>query len=305
LAGLEIPPARVDARQFQMKNQSTKKNDLAVCYRIYPCVSRKPVFGFKDKLALVRLNLESFCESLGELNIKLWVLLDNCPPQYAELLESVFSEIAVDLIPLKGEGNGRTFARQIDILTRQAESDLVYFAEDDYLYLPRAMEYAVRFMRRHPQADFLTLYDHADHYSKYIHRLHGEEFVEDDHRWRMLTSTCLTFMARREAVIESAKVFTTFPKNSDLGLWMALTKRRVANPWSWLRSLGDGLFCSISHALAWRYAWRQILFGKRRTLWVPAPSLATHMEIGGLAPGVDWEKRFGARARALQENGTG
>lgn len=286
-----------------MKDQSSEKIDLAVCYRIYPCVSRHPVFGFKDKLALVRLNLESFRESLGELKIKLWVLLDNCPPQYAELLKSIFPEMAVELIPLKGEGNGRTFARQIDVLIGQTKSDLVYLAEDDYLYLPRAMECAVRFMRRHPQADFLTLNDHADHYSKYIHRFHSEELVEDDHRWRMLTSTCLTFMARRDALAGSANVFKTFPNNSDLGLWMALTKRRVANPWSWLWSLKDGLFCSVSHALAWRYAWRQILFGKRRTLWVPAPSLATHMEIGGLAPGVNWEEMFGARARMLQENG--
>jgi hypothetical protein len=60
------------------------------------------------------------------------------------------------------------------------------------------------------------------------------------------------------------------------------------------------LFCSAAHALAWRYAWRQILFGKCRTLWAPAPSLATHMEIGGLAPGVDWDGIFGERAELLK-----
>lgn len=279
--------------------KSSEKFDLAVCYRIYPGVSRDPIFGFKDKFALARLNLETFRESLGDLKIKLWVLLDDCPLIYATLLKSIFSEIPMELIPLKGEGNGRTFARQIDILTAQAEADLVYFAEDDYLYLPHALECAIKFMRRHPQADFVTPYDHADYYSKYIHRFHGAEFVEDEHRWRTVTSTCLTFMARRDALVESASVFRTYPNNPDLGLWMALTKKRVTNPWSWLQSLEDGLFCSASHALAWRYAWRQILFGKRRTLWVPAPSLATHMEINGLAPGVDWKEIFGERARAL------
>jgi len=106
-------------------------------------------------------------------------------------------------------------------------------------------------------------------------------------------------MGRREALVASAAVFKTYNKNSDLGLWMALTKRRVCNPWSWVRSLGDGLFFSASHALAWRYAWRQILFGRRRTLWSPAPALITHMERSGLAPGVDWEKIFGDRARIL------
>ena len=67
-----------------------EKYDLAVCCRIYPGVSRDPIFGFKDKLALTRLNLETFKEGVGDLKIKLWVLLDNCPPAYAELVKSIF-----------------------------------------------------------------------------------------------------------------------------------------------------------------------------------------------------------------------
>jgi len=283
-----------------MTNQIPEIFDLAVCYRIYPGVSRDPMFGFKDKLALVRLNLETFRESLGDLKIKLWVLLDNCPPPYAELVKSIFPEMPLELIPLGGEGNGATFIRQVAILSGQTDAGLVYFAEDDYLYLPRALECAVKFMRRHPRADFVTLYDHADYYSKYIHRFRGAEFTEDGRRWRAVASTCLTFIARRDALMESAAVFRTFPGNPDLGLWLALTKKRIVNPWSWLRSLEDGLFCSATHALAWKYAWRQILFGKRRTLWAPAPSLATHMEIGGLAPGVDWDGIFAGRASRLK-----
>jgi len=276
------------------------KFDLAVCYRIYPGVSRNPIFGFKDKLALTRLNLETFKEGVGSLKIKLWVLLDNCPPAYTELLKSVFPETPMELIPLAGAGNGPTFVRQVEILSAQMASDLVYFAEDDYLYLPYALERTVNFMNRHPEADFVTPYDHADYHSKYIHRLHGVEFFEDNSQWRMVASTCLTFMARRESVDECAAVFKTYLKNSDLGLWLALTKMRVCNPWSWIRSLDDGLFFSASHALAWRYAWRQILFGKRRTLWSPTPALATHMENDCLAPGVDWKKIFTARAEALK-----
>ncbi len=286
-----------------MTNQ--KKFDLAVCYRIYPGVSRDPIFGFKEKLPLVRLNLETFKESLGHLKIKLWVLLDNCPLAYAVLLKSLFPKTPMELIPLGGEGNGATFIRQVDILSAQTEADLVYFAEDDYLYLPQSLERAVDFMRRHPEADFATLYDHADFHSKYVHRFRGKELFEDGCRWREVTSSCLTFMSRRETLAESAAVFKTYSKNSDLGLWLALTKRCICNPWSWVRGLGDGLYFTASYALAWRYAWRQILFGKRRTLWSPTPALITHMENSGLGPGVDWEKIFGARARALQEKGAG
>lgn len=276
------------------------KFDLAVCYRIYPGVSRDPVFGFTEKLPLVRLNLETFKESLGDLKVKLWVLLDKCPPAYADLLQSLFPDTPMELIPLGGEGNGATFLRQVDILGAQTDADLVYFAEDDYLYLPRSLEQTANFMRRHPEAGFVTPYDHADFHSKFVHQFRGAEIREDGCRWRTVLSTCLTFMARRDAVAESAPVFKTYNRNSDLAIWMALTKRRVANPWSWLRSFGDGLYFPASHALAWRFAWRQILLGRRQTLWAPTPGLITHMERSGLTPGVDWEKIFGARAGALK-----
>ena len=113
-------------------------------------------------MQLVWLNLETFKESLGNLKIKLWVLLDNCPPAYTELIESLFPEMPMELIPLGGEGNSATFIRQVDILSTQTNADLPYFAEDDYLYLPRSLERTVAFMRRHPEADFVTPYDHAD-----------------------------------------------------------------------------------------------------------------------------------------------
>jgi hypothetical protein len=274
-------------------NPPPRPYDLAVCYRIYPGLSGKPALGFTDKLTLVRANLRSFKAALGGLKVKMWVILDKCPPVYHELVTGLFAAADLEIIPLAGAGNEATFARQVKILSTQTAAELVYFAEDDYLYLPLAMEKAVAFLQRHPEADFATLYDHADYHSKYIHRLRGPEFQEDGRRWRSVTSTCLTFMARRSALAETAAVFESYVrKNSDLGLWLALTKRRVVNPWCMLRSLGDGLFFAASHALAWRHCWRTILFGRRRTLWAPVPALATHLETAGLAPGVDWAKEL-------------
>jgi len=278
---------------------NAEKYDLAVCYRIYPGVSRKPIFGFKEKLPLLRLNLETFKASLGDLKIKMWVLLDNCPPPYTGLLNKIFPTTTMEFVRLGGEGNRATFLRQIDILSAQTDSELAYFAEDDYLYLPHSLERTVRFMRQHPEVDFATAYDHPDYNTKFIHHGRGLEIVDNGSRWRTVASTCLTFMARRRTLAESASVFKTYDKNPDLAIWMALTKKRVCNPWSWVGSARDGLFFSASHALAWRYAWRQILFGKRRTLWAPIPSLITHMESSGLAPGVDWNKLFDERVRQL------
>jgi hypothetical protein len=277
-----------------MENKVAPKSyDLAVCYRIYPGLSGKPAFGLTDKLTLVRANLLSFKTALGALKVKMWVILDKCPPPYHELVTSLFADNDLEIIPLTGEGNEATFLRQVNLLSDQTAADLVCFAEDDYLYLPQALEKAVAFLQRHPEADFLTLFDHADNHTKYIHRQRGLEFTEAGHRWHTIASTCLTFMARRAALAETAPVFATYArKNSDLGLWLALTKTGVLNPWACVRSLGDGLFFAASHLLAWRHAWRYILTGKRRTLWVPTPSLATHLDTRNLAPGVDWDRLF-------------
>jgi hypothetical protein len=285
-----------------MESTTPHDFDLAVCYRIYPRVAANSILDFTDKLALVQLNLETFKEAIGNLKVKMWVLLDKCPPAYPELVKSLFPHTPLELIELGGQGNDGTFIRQIDILAGQQDSPLVYFAEDDYLYLPRSMERAVAFMRRHPEADAMTLADHSEYHHRYVDRIRSRKHLEDGFSWRTVVATALTFMMRRQALIESADVFKTYRRgNSDLGLWMALTKLRVFNPWCCIRGFGDGKYIPGSQALAWWHAWRYILFGKRRTLWAPIPTLATHMYKHSVAPGVDWEEIFDARARALQE----
>jgi len=287
----------------KMESKACHDFDLAVCYRIYPRVSANPILGFTDKLALVQLNLETFKEAMGNLRIKMWVLLDNCPPAYPELVKSIFPHVPMELIELGGEGNGATFARQIDILAGQRDSKLVYFAEDDYLYLPGSLERAVAFIQGHPEVDALTLADHSDYHRRYVDHIRSRQHVEDNRRWRTVVATALTFMIRQPALIETSDVFKTYCRgNSDLGVWMALTKLRVFNPWCCIRGFGDGKFIPGSQALAWRHAWRHILLGKRLTLWAPLPTLATHMENRSAAPGVDWERGWGERARRLQEN---
>lgn len=274
-------------------SEKSVRYDLAVCYRIYPRVSRKPLFGYTDKLAMARDSLATFKQAVGGLRVKLYVLLDNCPPAYTELFQSFFRPEELELISLPGEGNEATFCRQIDVLSAQREADLVYFAEDDYLYLPGALETMVRFMRENADVDFVTAYDHPDNYSRSFHQAAFRERDAAGQHWRTVQSTCLTFMARRAVLEETGKIFRTYQKrNPDAAIWISLTKSRVFNPWAVVRSLADSPFLSASVALAWRHALGQILFGRRYTLWSPLPTLATHMESTCLAPNVDWEKRF-------------
>src|SRR5271170_2198357 len=79
-AALKIFPLRA------LKIMSQFGYDLAVAYRIYPkmSASRPPIFA-EDKFKLAELCFRSFKGSLGNLKVKLWVLLNHCPPEYEKM----------------------------------------------------------------------------------------------------------------------------------------------------------------------------------------------------------------------------
>ncbi len=267
------------------------KYDLAVAYRIYPKVS-KPALGLPfsdDKARLAEVCLQSFRRSLGDLRVKLWVLLDGCPPEYAEMFRRCFASEDLELIPLPGIGNYGTFNRQIEILLAQNAAELVYFAEDDYFYLPDQFRLMMDFIRAHSDADFVSPFDHLDCYTMELHRAPTWLRSSQGRHWRTAASTCLTFLTTRRTLAETARVFRTYArKNYDSSLWLALTKERVTQPWSWIRLARRQPFTAKILAKAWLFGWSNILFGKRRKLWTPVPSIATHLDAASLAPGVDW-----------------
>jgi hypothetical protein len=260
--------------------------DLAIAYRIYPGVSKVPAVFADDKLKLSTLCLQSFKKALGPLRIKMWVLLDGCPAPYEDLFRAYFAPEELEIIYLNKIGNLPTFSMQIDILTKQTEADLIYFAEDDYFYLPDALVKMVSFMRNNPDADFVTPYDHPGNYDA----ANGSEShlirPFEDHHWRTSVSTCLTFLAKQETLVATRDIFESYSKkNADCSLWLSITQKlRLLNPvihWStpgrskvWLQT--------------WFWGYKQILFGGRRRLWQAIPSLATHIESPCLAPVVDW-----------------
>jgi hypothetical protein len=157
---------------------------------------------------------------------------------------------------------------------------------------------AVDFLKQNPDADFTTCYEHPDLYTTDLHRFAHQTREFGGRKWSSSMSTTHAFLARRSALIEIhwifQKLFRAFrgKTSPDLGMWMALTKKRVYNPmkvvswvvphWHW----GGSILC------AWYFCWRQILFGRRYTLWTPHPSMATHMVASQLAPGIDWHNEF-------------
>lgn len=264
--------------------------DLAVAYRIYPGVSKNPAFFSTDKLRLSEMCLRSFKQSLGELKVKIWAILDGCPPEYEGLFRGIFHSSELEIIALDKIGNLATFSLQIDLLSNQTEAPFVYFAEDDYFYLPDALEKMVSFMRCNKDVDFVTPYDHPDSYytssrfERHLVRPFGDRY------WRTASSTCLTFLTSRKALLRTRSTFKTYSRgNWDCPVWLSLTQKyELANPCVHWQSLFR--FAIWGQAIRWGY--RALLFGRRYRLWVPLPALATHMESPCLSPLVDWQSLF-------------
>jgi hypothetical protein len=264
--------------------------DLAVAYRIYPGISKDPILFPRDKFRLAEACLYSFRRSLADLKVKIFVLLDHCPPEYVSLFQRLFDSQDLELIPVAKKGNRGTFGLQMDVLLDQQDSDLVYFAEDDYYYLPRQFPRMTRFIRANSDAGFVSPFDHPDAYRLDLHDTRPQLRTYEDSRWRTANSTCLTFLTTKATLQMVEAVFRSYTRgNSDTGLWLSLTKQRVFNPSAVIRSLQSDGITAKAVLQSWFYCWRQVVFGTRRMLWTPLPTIATAVERSCLAPGFDWE----------------
>ncbi len=271
---------------------SKKKFDIAIAYRIYPKVSKVPPVFSDDKYKLSELCLKSLAGSLKGLSAKIWVLLDNCPDEYRGLFSNILGEHELEFIELPGVGNNATFRMQADILLGQDDADIVYFAEDDYFYLPGRFGDMVRLITD-KGADFVTPYDHPDYYSLDIHKYQSRVIIDNGVHWRTVSTTCMTFMARKSALAKTKRTFLSYSKrNDDASLWMSLTKKKIFNPGLYLKFLFSDFSMFKIMAKSWYFGWMRNLFGKKWELWSPVPSIATHMDSKYLAPGINWPQHF-------------
>lgn len=282
---------------------TSSRYDLAVAYRIYPLISKSAEslpFG-DDKLRQAEICLRSFRNSLGSLRVKIWAILDGCPEEYQELFKRYFPADDLILIDVDRIGNQATFAKQLDILLSQSDSDAVYLAEDDYLYLPDQFQRMIDFLRDATGVDFVSPYDHPDCYQSELHHEPKWVTVFGGHHWRTAASTCLTFLTLKSTLERYEGALRTYSKGSgDCAMWLSLTKRRIFSPVAFLGSLSKGGFSWRAIAKAWLFGWRQIIFGERAKLWVPLPGLATHWCAELLSPSVDWRALLRKEANSIE-----
>jgi hypothetical protein len=270
---------------------SSHNYDVVVAYRIYPGVSKTPFVHADDKLKLTEAGVRTIRQSFGNLKVKFFFLLDNCPVEYQTMISSYFDKQDISFFLYSGIGNLATFGKQIDLLLKQTDSEIVMFAEDDYIYRKNELLKAIYLLNRNSNIDFVTPYDHLDSYILPIHTKHRYEIItQEGLHWRTSASTCLTFLTRKSILKKTERTFRSYCEgNWDSSLWFAITKFNVFDIRSLLLPFSN-LFLFKTIIKSWLTCGRQITFEKKYKLWQPIPSIATHMEKISLAPVIQWEQ---------------
>lgn len=301
-----------------------EKYDVAIAYRTYPGTKserNRDIFlsytsiRSDDKYKLVDLCLKSLKNSLGNLKIKFWAILDGCPLEWEDLFRIHFNENELQIVNLENVGELESAKIAIDILLKQQNSDIVYMAEDDYLYLPSQFDKMIDFLRCDWEVDFVTPYDHLDYYWHSLHDYPSYIKIFVGKHWRTVSSTCNTYLTTKRNLYQvrdfiirgyernvpfsqnrflnkgviSKVLQKLFPKSLDTDDWISLTKINVFNIPKLIKYLIKDIHTFYYYFKAWRNNWKQILFGRRWRLWCPIPSIATHLEERCLAPVIDWE----------------
>jgi hypothetical protein len=162
-------------------------------------------------------------------------------------------------------GNSRSHRWAVRLATSPAAPELVYLSEDDYLYLPASLSRLIAAAETIPEAHYFTLYDHPDRYHVPATRREprARVFLSEGHHWRSTPSTCMTFGARRATL-----------RADRWAHWVGTVRGFPRDDMIWRATQGVPPF--------------RLKFPKR-LLISPVPSLATHMEVDHLAPGLEWK----------------
>lgn len=232
---------------------------MKVIFRISSNSYKKDKIADKKRCllnALVQWPLEEFV-----------ILADHVDNDTRDFLAEYADVTGLDVQYIDGGSSAQSFRIAYEYAINFSDEEIIYLLEDDYLHT----DYSRRILLEGiDHADYVSLVDYPDKYvpaSKGGNPFIGDDGAEDcrvilttSSHWRTANSTTCTFAARVKTL---KKDFLTW-KN-----YCFFTEQQTHphdfNCWIDLRNQG-------------------------KTLITPIPSLATHCDIGTLAPLVDWSK---------------
>ena len=267
---------------------------LTAWYRVTPAGNGKPRPPWHSR----RASLASFLVALGRLpDARLAYVADGGVPD--ELADLVAGS---QVVQVRGGSAPASFRRLLDVAVPQATGDgLVWFAEDDYVYAPEALERVVEAAVARPEADYLGVYTpdnaawHARARSQPGRRLPEQRVDVGGTAWRRTWDSTSTYGLREQALREDARLLRLWTHCG--GPWDHTTVSAVQGvpPYDPRHLYGD-LFLRPSRASAGRVLTRPLLraaadlsaLSRGRTWLAPVEDLATHVEPGHLSPARDW-----------------
>lgn len=109
------------------------------CDTVHACSLLKPrIFNFsKQKIVFGCLNsLKKNLEfATKHIELETFVVADKCTDELKEKLKTVFGNSKYEILDEKTGGNAKSFCKCIEIAKFLPDNEIVYFLEDDYLFL--------------------------------------------------------------------------------------------------------------------------------------------------------------------------
>ncbi|MEM3489171.1 MAG: hypothetical protein QXO75_05895 [Nitrososphaerota archaeon] len=278
--------------------------DLSIALRISPFLNSRHIY-FASKYELVETCFKSFITALSGIDYELFTILDGCPDCFEKMLRKNVEESRLKVIRTNKIGNNATFMLQIQILSNKASSDYVYFAEDDYFYVEH-FKHLLEFIRKNRFIDFVSPYDHPDYYlRKDLHPYRIIKLAYNNRIWKNVMSTTCTFLTKKEILRETCEILKSYARIGDYFMWYVLTRKI---------SLIDFLKIVIAfhrrniktiafhqqHLLKEAFLLKYLIKtpGTKYHLWVPEPTIATHMQKDCLSPGINWNHLLSRKCNA-------
>jgi hypothetical protein len=271
--------------------------DLAIAIRVTPLFGKKHI-RFESKYELVKASFDSLVGALAGVSYHLTVILDGCPKEYEDIFREKVSEDCLRIIHTDKIGNGPTFLLQLSILLEQTFADYVYFAEDDYFYIGKLIE-MLQLINSNFSVDFVSPYDHPNLYQK--PGSHPYKIIKirfGNREWKDVMSTCCTFLTSKKTLEETKDTITSYRILSDHRMWYLITRKiplfRFLTPIKWRPPIRTTLLLFYYLTKNHKHAYR---------LWVPEPTIATHLQRNCLSPNIDWDLYLPPERRKFGDKG--
>jgi hypothetical protein len=284
---------------------------LHIIYRSYGDENNKDRPPFYSKVTALASCIRAY-EALEAGTAEIIYLNDGpIPTDRIRLMERSGEILAYSRLGMKGSMRR---ALAIPYQRAWAADDLIWFAEDDYLYLPQAFKDLLSAATAYPDADYFALYALIDTLLpngwpsiEYRLRWFPGRWLErrcivvEDRCWQRALSTTSTFGGRPRAIVgdrllmKIAMIYGAAWDHTTCMLYQGLCPFPYVSLIELLRASGDvkGFVRNIP-ILAARLSLngyqnvRRWTGSSPRLLVAPDRALATHLETQLLALGVDW-----------------